>query len=169
MISGVTAQRLVHKWRSEEDAILVGARTAALDNPLLNTRFGFGKSPLRVIIDPRGNLDPDLKIFDRSQKTLIITSNKSKCKEPGYICSPTIIPEPEWILEQLYLMNIQSVIVEGGSKTLAAFINSGLWDEARIFKSAALLGGGTAAPVISGKQVLSTNVGPDKLVILEPL
>ena len=124
----------VHKWRTEEDAILVGTRTAILDNPQLTVRLWQGRNPVRICIDHELKVSTTSKIFDGQAKTIIINGSK-ECVEGNLLYSKIdfskdIIPQ---ILNTLYRNDIQSVIVEGGAQTIASFIESGLWDEARVF------------------------------------
>ncbi len=128
-ISNRFSRQLVHKWRSEEMAILVGAQTVIDDNPSLTTRYWHGKSPLRVVIDSRDNLSEKASVFDDSAPTLKISTTS-----------------PEEICDILFEAGIQSVIIEGGAKTLTAFIQSNLWDEARVFTANLTLDSGIAAP-----------------------
>ena len=128
-ISNTHSRQLTHKWRSEEQGILIGAQTALADNPSLTTREWHGKSPLRILIDTRGNIKDSLRIFNTEAKTIIINS-----QTPNEIC------------ETLFNYNIQSIIIEGGTKTLQAFIDSKLWDEARVFTAPKMLLSGINAP-----------------------
>jgi diaminohydroxyphosphoribosylaminopyrimidine deaminase/5-amino-6-(5-phosphoribosylamino)uracil reductase len=131
-ITNQYSRQLVHKWRSEEQAILVGANTVIVDNPSLTTRDWEGTSPIRVVIDVQGNLTKDFAVFNNYSRTITIDTL-----------------DPQEICKTLYKENIQSVIIEGGSKTLARFIESNLWDEARIFTGPIHLKDGIKAPVLS--------------------
>jgi diaminohydroxyphosphoribosylaminopyrimidine deaminase/5-amino-6-(5-phosphoribosylamino)uracil reductase len=167
-ITGEESRRLVHKWRSQEDAILVGKNTAAIDDPRLNVRYWQGKSPKRVIIDRRLELSPKLNIYDQSVETLVF--NEIKTDVDGKIKYIALEDferfVPQYILFQLYLQDIQSVIIEGGAHTLQTFIEAGLWDEARIFTGKAVLGQGIMAPVINGSAKEEFLSGNDQLQIL---
>ena len=139
-ISNVFAKRWVHKWRGEVDAIMVGTNTVALDNPVLTNRLYFGQSPIRVVIDRHKRLPEDLHIFDKSVKTLIYTEGGDWAKETadkGVNYRPITFDTQliERILEDLYAQNIGILFVEGGSQLLHSFIEKGLWDEARVFKT----------------------------------
>lgn len=157
-ISNVYAKRLVHKWRSEADAIMVGTNTAALDNPELTNRLYFGKSPIRVVLDKNKRLPADLHIFDGSVKTLIYTEGGISETEINTQTSVTYRPinfDENVLLniaQDLYHQNIGILFVEGGAQLLQTFIEKGLWDEARVFKSAKTLmhSDGIAAPTITG-------------------
>ncbi|WPU91942.1 bifunctional diaminohydroxyphosphoribosylaminopyrimidine deaminase/5-amino-6-(5-phosphoribosylamino)uracil reductase RibD [Mucilaginibacter sabulilitoris] len=167
-ITGEQSRRLVHKWRSEEDAILVGKNTAAIDNPQLNVRYWEGKSPRRVVIDRRLELNKDLNIFDQSVETLIF--NEVKFDVDGknrYIALEDFDRYvPQYILYQLYLQDIQSVIIEGGARTLQAFIEANLWDEARVFTGKNVLEKGIKAPQITGIIAEEIPSGDDRLQIV---
>lgn len=167
-ITGLESRKLVHQWRSEEDAILVGTNTVAADNPQLNVRYGKGKLPKRIVIDRKLKLSKDLNVFDQSVETLVF--NEIKTEFDGKIKYIALEDferfVPQYILYQLYLQDIQSVIIEGGAKTLSSFINEGLWDEARIFTGETVLNNGIKAPEIAGviaEEVLS---GTDQLKII---
>jgi len=167
-ITGEESRRLVHKWRSEEDAILIGKNTAAIDNPKLNVRYWPGKSPKRVVIDRKLELSQDLHIYDQSVETLVFNEIKTDIEEKiKYIALEDFEHfVPQYILYQLYLQDIQSVIIEGGAHTLISFIGAGLWDEARIFTGKTVLGQGIQVPIITGiagEELLS---GSDRLQIL---
>lgn len=167
-ITGTESRTLVHKWRSEEDAILVGKNTAAIDNPQLNVRYWEGRSPKRVVIDRKLELNKDLNIFDQSVDTLIF--NEIKFNVDGknkYIALEDFERYvPQYILYQLYLQDIQSVIIEGGARTLHSFIEAGLWDEARIFTGKTVLKNGIKAPQITGIIAEEIQVGYDSLQIV---
>ena len=126
------SRQLVHKWRGEEQAILIGANTAISDNPSLTTRDWHGVSPIRIVIDTTNSLSRDLAIFDDQARTIVLnTINVSE------ICT------------QLYNEGIQSIIIEGGTKTLQRFIESTIWDEARVFTGTATIVDGVTAPKLS--------------------
>jgi diaminohydroxyphosphoribosylaminopyrimidine deaminase / 5-amino-6-(5-phosphoribosylamino)uracil reductase len=167
-ITGTESRKLVHQWRSEEDAILIGKKTAAIDNPQLNVRYGDGKNPKRVVIDRRLELDPALNIFDGSVETLIfnerITDINGKNKYIALEDFDRFVPQ--YILYQLYLQDVQSLIIEGGANTLTQFIETGLWDEARVFTGEVNLIDGIKAPNIKGTMASEFLAGKDKLKIL---
>lgn len=146
-ITNVHFDRLVHKWRTEEDAILVGTRTALLDNPQLTARLWSGRNPVRVCIDRELKVPATSRIFDYQAKTIIINGNKEGTNGNLIFCkadfNENIVPQ---VLDILYRNEIQSVIVEGGAQTINSFISSGLWDEARIFTSAEKTTNGVKAP-----------------------
>ncbi|MCR8560575.1 bifunctional diaminohydroxyphosphoribosylaminopyrimidine deaminase/5-amino-6-(5-phosphoribosylamino)uracil reductase RibD [Mucilaginibacter sp. BJC16-A38] len=167
-ITGTESRKLVHKWRSEEDAILIGKNTAAIDNPQLNVRYGNGKSPKRVVIDRKLELNSNLNIFDQSVETFIFNEVKTdvdgKNKYIGLEDFERYVPQ--YVLFQLYLQDIQSVIIEGGAHTLNSFIEADLWDEARIFTGEKELKKGIKAPFLSGVIIGEYSPGNDKLLVL---
>jgi diaminohydroxyphosphoribosylaminopyrimidine deaminase/5-amino-6-(5-phosphoribosylamino)uracil reductase len=151
MLSNAYSQKWVHKMRSEEDAILVGFQTALLDNPKLSNRYGKGKNPVRIVIDLEASLPVDLHIFDRIQPTIVFNFEEEKEEvNLKYIK----LDEDEDIATQILqqLTDINSIIIEGGSKTLQMFIDEGFWDEAFIVKTNVMIESGIPAPSLhSGK------------------
>jgi len=167
-ISGPESRRLVHQWRAEEDAVLIGKNTAMIDNPQLNLRYWEGKAPKRVVIDRRLELSKDLNMYDQSVETLIFNEVKTDVEDNiKYIALEDFDRfVPHYILYQLYLQDIQSVIIEGGAYTLNTFIDAGLWDEARIFTGKSVLNNGIPSPIITGVVASEYSVGEDTLTIL---
>jgi len=167
-ITGLESRKLVHQWRGEEDAILVGTNTVAIDNPQLNVRYGKGKLPKRIVIDRDLKLSRDLNVFDQSVETLVF--NRIKTEFDGKIKYIALEDferfVPQYILYQLYLQDIQSVIIEGGAKTLNSFIDAGLWDEARIFTGETVLNNGIEAPEVKGTIADEIFSGTDQLKII---
>lgn len=167
-ITGPESRKLVHQWRAQEDAILVGKNTVLADNPHLNVRYAEGRSPKRVVIDRRLELNKTLNVFDQSVETLIF--NEVKFDVDGknkYIALEDFDRfVPQYILFQLYLQDIQSVIIEGGAHTLNSFIDAGLWDEARIFTGASVLQNGIKAPTVTGTVISEQMVWADNLQII---
>lgn len=168
-ITSEPAKTLVHKWRSQEDCILVGKNTAKIDNPQLNVRLVAGRNPKRAVIDRNLELSQQLNLFDNTQETFVFNLNHTAVKgKTKYIAIEDFdYLLPQYILYQLYLNDVQSIIIEGGAKTLQTFIDATLWDEARIFTGKANLIEGIKAPTFIGKLVSSCKVGNDSLDILE--
>ena len=169
-ITGDLSNRLVHRWRSEEDGIMVGTNTARMDNPRLNTRLWPGKNPTRIVIDNQLSLDKILNLFDGTQPTIIYhkTEGENIVERPNVFHS--FAPSLFHVLQDLHRRNIQSVLVEGGAKLLQSFIEGDLWDEMRVFHSRMMLGEGRfadaiKAPVVKGKLVSREMVGDDELTI----
>jgi diaminohydroxyphosphoribosylaminopyrimidine deaminase / 5-amino-6-(5-phosphoribosylamino)uracil reductase len=168
-ISDEFSRQLVHKWRTEEDAVLVGMRTAQHDNPKLNVRDWSGRNPVRVVIDRFLKLSEKINLFDGSQKT--ICYNVLKHEELTNI-SLIRIDEENFLanlVHDLYNKKIQSLIVEGGAQTLQAFIDAGFWDEARIFVSPNTFESGIKSPIISGKLENQLKIKNDWLKVLKRL
>jgi diaminohydroxyphosphoribosylaminopyrimidine deaminase / 5-amino-6-(5-phosphoribosylamino)uracil reductase len=168
-ITNETARILVHKWRAEEQAIMVGSATVVYDNPQLTVRNWVGKNPLRVFIDRNLKISNRYNIFDKSAPTRIYNLIESK-KEDNieYIKlenNKNIIGQ---ILEDLNKQNIQSLIVEGGSKLLSLFIEQQLWDEARIFTGNKHFGQGVAAPEIRGRNIFRSMIGDATWQVILP-
>lgn len=160
----------VHQLRSSEQAILVGFNTAQIDNPKLNIRNWFGKNPIRVVIDLEGKLSSNLNIFNDGGITLVFTSNPKKDSEfVSYIQVVENIALPNQIVLNLYERKIQSILIEGGPKTLQLFIDHNLWDEAHVFTSSKKLGAGINAPNISNfDEVFNQKLLNDSYSILIP-
>ncbi|GAB3554009.1 bifunctional diaminohydroxyphosphoribosylaminopyrimidine deaminase/5-amino-6-(5-phosphoribosylamino)uracil reductase RibD [Spirosoma fluminis] len=175
-ISGPLSQRLVHRWRTEEDAIMVGTNTARTDNPQLNVRRWPGRNPIRIAIDKQLALPPDLHLFDGSQATLVYGHVSNNEDDSGnemteamqYIRLDPDKPFLTQLLNDLYQRRIQSVLVEGGTTLLNSFIDAGLWDEMRVFRSQTLLNGGVNAPTVRGNLVSRERVGDDELTVYKP-
>ena len=149
---------LTHKRRSEHSAILVGRRTALLDNPSLTTRNWFGKNPVRLVIDKDLTLPKSLALFNGEVETIVFTrkNETSSLPQTTYVTldfEQAILPQ---IMEELYNRKLQSLMVEGGSILLQSFIDAGLWDEAYIEKSDALLKEGVKAPCFPKKHHVHT-------------
>jgi diaminohydroxyphosphoribosylaminopyrimidine deaminase / 5-amino-6-(5-phosphoribosylamino)uracil reductase len=165
-ISNNVSQMLVHRWRTEEQAILAGTRTALLDNPMLTARHWKGKNPLRCVIDKDGKLPSHLHLLDGSVPTLVFTAlSRASSGNTEYVqldMSRNMLPQ---LLTVLYERSVQSVLVEGGSMLLKSFIDSGLWDEARVFTSPERFGSGTAAPAFTGTLLSTQPVAGDTLSI----
>jgi len=143
------SRRLTHRWRAETDAILVGKRTAAIDNPALSLRYARGKQPLRLVIDRHASLPTELQLFDGAHETWVFTG-QARADRPGIRYIPIDFTQPEWldsILTYLYQQQIGQLTVEGGAWLLQQFISAGLWDEARVFVGKdSFLGAGITAP-----------------------
>jgi diaminohydroxyphosphoribosylaminopyrimidine deaminase/5-amino-6-(5-phosphoribosylamino)uracil reductase len=140
-ISNSFTQRLVHTWRSEEAAILVGTQTAITDNPQLNTRFGLKPNPLRMVIDRTVQLNTDLNLLNDQKPTWVFNTIKDETK--GSVNYIQLREQPNLlkpILQYAYEHQVQSILVEGGAKLLQGFISQALWDEARVIKSSHSIG-----------------------------
>lgn len=148
MISNEFSNRLVHKWRSEESAIIVGRNTALHDDPTLTNRYWPGKNPLRMVIDPELTLPAHLKLFNGEAPLTIFNYKRSGELNAAvrYVQLGKDLPITRQVMDHLYLNKIPSLIVEGGARLLQSFIEAGTWDEIRIIKSSVKNGGGLKAP-----------------------
>ncbi len=146
-ISNKFSRKLVHKWRAEEDAILVGKNTAKYDNPTLNVRDWKGSDPLRIVIDHHLALGANLNLFSRKIPTICYNLKKSQTDDEALrfvkLEKVSFIHD---LLDDLQHKNIQSIMIEGGAKTIQSFIDAGLWDEARVFQSSTCFGDGIPSP-----------------------
>lgn len=151
-ITGLLIQKLVHKWRGEEAAILVGNGTVALDNPHLNTRAWPGKNPVRMVVDRNLKLDSSFHIFDGKQKTWVINTKKEGLENGiQYIQYPENENWIPYLKKAMYENGLQSLIVEGGRQILNYFIENSAWNEAQVFYTPKHFEAGIAAPLIGGK------------------
>lgn len=167
-ISGAEAKRLNHRWRAEEQSIMIGTKTAMVDDPFLTVREVEGRNPLRVIIDKDLKLSAELNIFNEEANTIVFNNKKTAIEgNVTFVEIDFYGLVPQFILYQLYLMEVQSIIIEGGAYTINEFINFNLWDEARIFKSKKSIHQGVKAPTLSGKLISKTDIGEDELLIYE--
>lgn len=164
-ISSAEAKVLSHQWRSEEDAVLVGKRTALVDNPQLNVREYNGRNPKRVVLDRNLELPAQLHLFDQSQETLVFNALKTDIDGQIKYLSVENFDYllPQSIAYQLYLLDVQSLIIEGGAKTLEMFIQAGLWDEARVFTAPQNWEKGLKAPELKTPANKTKQIGPDTL------
>ena len=160
------SRQLVHKWRSEEQAILVGTQTVLDDNPKLDVRDWEGKNPIRIILDKSLKIPNDFNVYDGKSKTIFITEQENLTPIDNRIFENAIFDNllPNKITEILHKYNVQSVIIEGGRQTIQTFIDANLWDEARVFKSEIILTEGTKAPKISIKSSEKEVVLEDELL-----
>ena len=142
-ISVPEVRTLVHQWRSEHMAIMVGRKTVENDNPSLTVREVEGKNPIRIVLDPNGKIPASAKVFNDEAKTLIITQRM----------------ETDDLLSFLYKKDIQSVLIEGGAQTLQSFIDANLWDEACQIIGQNEFESGTQAPIIKGDFRSETHFG----------
>ncbi len=175
-ITNKYSRQLVHKWRSEEQAVLVGTNTAVADNPKLNTRLWDGPNPVRIVIDQHLRIMKDSALFDGSINTILICGNTTEnlntiqLRQPDceFLAIETKDFEKEiapQICQILYQNELQSVIIEGGTKTIQTFIDTGLWDEARVFSGMIQFKNGVAAPKLNGIFKSEEMINGDQLII----
>jgi len=168
-ISGAMAKKMVHKWRTEEDAVLVGKLTAIADNPQLNAREWEGKNPLRILIDRNLQVPQNNHIYNNDAKTIVFNEHKTEVQGNIHYIQMEDMQYylPQKIAFQLYLMDIQSVIIEGGANVLNQFINGNLWDEARVFSSNKIWTAGIPSPQINGLIIDQFNIENDTLTVFQ--
>ncbi len=173
-ITNEYAKMLVHKWRSEEQAILVGTNTALNDNPGLTTRNWEGKNPMRFVFDRNLKLPSDLQLFNSDAETIIIANKTTKDQEVKNLSNKVginFVNVNEDFYAQLFKIfidkDLQSVIVEGGEKVLSAFIENDYWDEARIFYGDKEFREGVKAPLIEFKNIYKDDLGNSKLSFIK--
>lgn len=151
LISNDISNRLVHQLRHQNAAILVGTNTVLLDNPSLTNRLWVGKNPIRLVIDKDLKLPTHLQLFNQAERTIVF--NYIKHEEQENLTYYKLNKEADLldeILAACYQLNIQSLLVEGGSKTLQSFIDKHLWDEAIVITNTALIvNKGVAAPILN--------------------
>ena len=166
-ISNEFSRQIVHKWRTEEQAIMVGTKTVLDDNPKLDARDWYGNNPTRIIIDKSGKISNDYFVKNQKNKTIIITEEEKNISNENIKYESNIFDFhlSESILKILYKNNIQSVIIEGGKQTIQTFIDSNKWDEARIVIGNVFLDDGVKAPIIK-KNYNIHNIIKDQLNII---
>lgn len=167
-ITGPYSRQLVHKWRSEEQSILVGTNTVLEDNPKLDVRLYTGKNPIRIVLDRKLKISADYNILDGSIPTLVLTDmvdTPLQKENAAYRQIDFKGDIAQQICEVLHKENITSVLIEGGTQTLQTFINSGLWDEARIFTGDSQFKTGILAPELKGKIISTKSIDKDTLKI----
>lgn len=154
-ITNAYSRQMVHRWRAEEQAILVGTNTVVEDNPSLTVRDWTGKHPIRILLDQHNRLSKDHHVFDGKVTTHVISNADIDFSRPI----------AKQIVQYLYKKDINSVIIEGGSKTLNTFIDEGLWDEARIFTGNVEFNEGINAPKLKARMISEAQLLDDKLQI----
>ena len=154
-ITNEISRQLVHKWRTEEHAILVGTNTVSQDNPRLTIRDWTGQNPIKVVIDRKNKLSKNYNVFNDEAKTIVVS-------EDTIDFSNNIAAQ---ICDLLHKNQIQSILIEGGSKTLQTFIDENLWDEARVFIGASIFKEGIEAPKFSEKSTSLRQIQSDTLKI----
>ena len=163
-ISSESSRKLVQKWRSEEQAILVGKNTVQEDNPRLTSRHPGGKNPIRIIIDPNLSLGSEFRVFQEEGRVMLLNNRQdSKVDQIEYLRFNK--NDLNDLLHVLYKNGVQSLIVEGGKVTLDRFIESGLWDESRVFTASHALKSGLKAPSIKAKPLITEKIETDDLEI----
>lgn len=163
-ITSPISKQLVHQWRSQEASILVGTNTAIKDNPRLDTREVFGNNPIRLTIDKDLKIPEGHALLKNDIPTVIFTSkSKKSLKNLHYERLDWSKSLPEQILAYCYKNQIQSIIIEGGTKLLQSFIDVNLWDEARVFIGESLLENGISQPHLNATSYKEEKSGGDSL------
>ncbi len=168
-ISNPYSRQLVHKWRTEEQAILIGTQTAIDDNPKLDVRDWTGNSPIRIVLDRNNRIPKTHQLLDKKLKTIVFCQSNCNTNEENLTFevidfNQNIAPQ---IARTLFKHQIQSVIIEGGRQTLQTFIDANLWDEARIFKGQTIFKNGTKSPVIKPTTNQPQFILDDELIIFK--
>lgn len=166
-ISNNISKQLVHKYRSEEHAILVGTNTVIADNPKLNVRTWAGNNPIRIVLDKSLRISKQASVFNNQVKTIVFTEEKNIDKEFNENVFFETIDFSKNVAEQIcntmQKHQIQSVIIEGGTQTLQTFIDANLWDEAKVFVGESLFRSGVEAPILSAKITTEVKIKNDIL------
>jgi diaminohydroxyphosphoribosylaminopyrimidine deaminase / 5-amino-6-(5-phosphoribosylamino)uracil reductase len=166
-ITNTFSRQMVHKWRSEEQAMLVGTQTVLDDNPKLDVRDWKGINPIRIVLDKSGRISADYFVKDTTLKTIFITENQNFANSDNLFYENCTFDNSLAlnVADLLFKHEIQSVIIEGGRQTLQTFIDANLWDEARVFKGNVSFKNGISAPNLTGNLVETQTVLDDELLI----
>jgi len=163
-ISNEFSRKITHKWRAEEDAVMIGKNTASYDNPKLNVRDWSGEDPIRILIDKNLQLPETLDIFDPSKRTLCYNFIKEKkVDQLEYLRIDPRRKIVESILENLHHRKVQSLIVEGGTQLFQSFIDLNVWDEVRAFKCEKEFKSGIKHPEFYGTLINIDDMMGDRL------
>lgn len=153
-ISNSYSRQLVHKLRAQETAILIGTTTALQDNPSLTTRDWAGNSPIRIVLDKELKLPENLQIFDKRVKTILLTEKNKDSDELLMYETIDFLKMPYEVCRVLEQHQLQSVIIEGGTKIIQSFLDAELWDEAYIFTGPNLIYNGISAPQLNFSETM---------------
>ena len=167
-ITNLNSRHLVHKWRTEEQAILVGTQTVIDDNPKLNARDWEGNNPVRVVIDQNHRIPKTAHVFDNQTQTIVFSNKKSTPSLKNTILEVIDFQQniAQQIVDKLFQNQIQSVIIEGGAQTLQTFIDANLWDEARVFIGNCTFEKGVKAPILNTSPFKKEKIGTDELLTI---
>jgi diaminohydroxyphosphoribosylaminopyrimidine deaminase/5-amino-6-(5-phosphoribosylamino)uracil reductase len=162
-ISSPATDVLVHRWRAEEQAILVGSGTVLNDDPALTVRHVHGASPLRVVLDRSARIPAEARVFDGSTRTLLFTGRSRSDVQADQCVIDTDTDPVKAVLAELHRRSVRSLLVEGGARLLAHFIAHGPWDEARVITGARPLGDGSPAPRLAHPAQRVLESGGDRI------
>jgi diaminohydroxyphosphoribosylaminopyrimidine deaminase / 5-amino-6-(5-phosphoribosylamino)uracil reductase len=166
-IIGKAERAMVHRWRASEQSILVGAGTLRSDNPELNVRDWTGSNPVRIVLSGSGNLEGLIPLFRTNGTNIVFTySEACKLSDSEVVLMKKGVNASEFIAQDLFHRGKQSLIVEGGAEVLNHFIETGLWDEARIFTGKMDFGSGVMTPSIQGQVISSAGFSASSLRVL---
>ncbi len=167
-ITNEFSRQLVHKMRAEEQAILAGTNTVLQDNPSLTVREWAGENPMRIVIDRSLKLSQDFSVFDESSNTIIFNEKETITSENLYFQKIDFSEKiPQQICNSLFQRNVQSVIIEGGAKTLQTFIDANLWEETWVFNGKSNFEEGIKAPIFKGVFISEEKIKDDTLRIFK--
>lgn len=163
-ISGPASQALVHQWRTQETAIMIGVQTAINDRPQLSVRYATGPQPMRIVIDPKGRLPFDHPMRHDGLPLLVVNEGdpSNSAQDTLFIPHPF---EPLAVLESLLKRGIASILIEGGQHTLQKWIDANLWDEARVLTSPLMLHNGLMAPNLRMEPFQKFAIGSDDCAV----
>lgn len=165
-ISNDISRKLVHKWRSEEDVVLIGTNTALYDNPRLNVRDWTGRNPVRAFIDKQLQVPIGAHLLDGTQETICYNYIEQDVRNlVEYVKVDPMDDMIDVIVNDMYIRKHLSILVEGGTQLLNAFIKKGLWDEIRIFRSSTEFGTGIESPIIRAKAYSHEMILNDELIV----
>ena len=167
-ITNEKSKQLVHLWRSQEQAVLVGTNTVRVDNPQLTTREVKGKNPIRILIDKDLNLNQSLNAFNKEASTVVFNKKVNKKNTNTDFVKINFGSDMlNELLSRLWEQEVQSLIIEGGKRLLMSFVEQNLWDEARVFTGDKELKDGIQAPVLSSLYVYKQSIQNDELCIFK--
>lgn len=166
-ITNTYSRQLVHKWRSEEQAILVGTQTVIDDNPKLDVRDWTGNNPTRVVLDLNNRIPNNSHVLGNQGQTIVLSEITRNIDQENLIFEIVAFDKnvAQQLTELMYQHQIQSVIVEGGRQTLQTFIDANLWDEARVFSGNTIFTKGTRPPALPKSNCKKQLIGQDELII----
>jgi diaminohydroxyphosphoribosylaminopyrimidine deaminase / 5-amino-6-(5-phosphoribosylamino)uracil reductase len=166
-ITGEASKRLVHFWRSGEDAVMIGANTVCNDNPMLTVRELSGRQPIRVVLDPQCRLHENYNVFNNDAHTIVINEikNEKKTSHLEYVQVPDMNNNLSSVARKLFELNVGSVLIEGGYYTLQKWLDSGLYDEIRVLRGGDKMHQGQKAPEIQWTPVSQFENGEDRVYI----